>query len=239
MLDRTRKVQSHKFRELILGKLFSLTTSDSHTLGAYRADPDGTPKGAMVVAQEIFGVNSHIRNVCDRLAAQGYVAVAPALFDRFVRDFESGYSAEEVALARTYIPKIEWPKVLLDIQAGLDDVKGAGPLGVIGFCLGGSAAFLSATWLSGLSAAVGFYGGAIVKFADETPKCPVQLHFGETDASIPMSDVEIIKEKRKDCEIYTYPAGHGFYCDERASFDDASAKLAWQRTLDFLSKNMK
>ena len=121
-----------------MGKLFSLTTSDSHTLGAYRADPDGTPKGAMVVAQEIFGVNSHIRNVCDRLAAQGYVAVAPALFDRFVRDFESGYSAEEVALARTYIPKIEWPKVLLDIQAGLDDVKGAGPLGVIGFCLGGS-----------------------------------------------------------------------------------------------------
>jgi carboxymethylenebutenolidase len=222
-----------------LGKHFSLTTTDNHSLAAYRADPDGKPKGAMVVAQEIFGVNSHIRNVCDRLAAQGYVAVAPALFDRFVRDFESGYSAEEVALARTYIPKIEWPKVLLDIQAGLDDVKGAGPLGVIGFCLGGSAAFLSATRLSGLSAAVGFYGGAIVKFADETPKCPVQLHFGETDASIPMSDVEIIKEKRKDCEIYTYPAGHGFYCDERASFDDASAKLAWQRTLDFLSKNMK
>lgn len=222
-----------------MGKHFSLTTSDSHTLGAYRADPAGKPKGAMVVAQEIFGVNSHIRNVCDRLAAQGYIALAPALFDRFVRDFESGYSADEVAHARSYLGKIDWPKMLLDIQAGIDEVKAAGPVGVIGFCMGGSAAFLAATRLSGVSAAVAYYGGQIVKFADEKPKCPVQMHFGETDASIPMSDVEIIKEKRKECEIYTYPAGHGFYCDERASFNDASAKLAWQRTLDFLAKNMK
>jgi carboxymethylenebutenolidase len=222
-----------------LGKHFSLTTSDSHTLAAYRADPSGKPKGAMVVAQEIFGVNSHIRNVCDRLAAHGYVAVAPALFDRFVRDFQSGYSADEVAHARTYLGKIDWPKMLLDIQAGIDDVKAMGPVGVIGFCMGGSAAFLAATRLTGVSAAVAYYGGQIVKFADEKPKCPVQMHFGETDASIPMSDVEIIKEKRKDCEIFTYPAGHGFYCDERASFHDASAKLAWQRTLDFLAKNSK
>lgn len=222
-----------------MGKHFSLTTSDSHTLAAYRADPSGKPKGAMVVAQEIFGVNSHIRNVCDRLAAHGYVAVAPALFDRFVRDFQSGYSADEVAHARSYLGKIDWPKMLLDIQAGIDDVKAMGPVGVIGFCMGGSAAFLAATRLTGVSAAVAYYGGQIVKFADEMPKCPVQMHFGETDASIPMSDVEIIKEKRKDCEIFTYPAGHGFYCDERASFHDASAKLAWQRTLDFLAKNLK
>jgi carboxymethylenebutenolidase len=222
-----------------LGKHFSLTTNDGHTLGAYRADPSGKPKGAMVVAQEIFGVNSHIRNVCDRLAAHGYVAVAPALFDRFVRDFESGYSADEVAHARSYLGKIDWPKMLLDIQAGIDDVKAVGPVGVIGFCMGGSAAFLAATRLTSVSAAVAYYGGQIVKFADERPKCPVQMHFGETDASIPMSDVEIVKQKRKDCEIFTYPAGHGFYCDERANFNDASAKLAWQRTIDFLAKNMK
>lgn len=222
-----------------MGRHFSLTTSDSHTLAAYRADPIGKPRGAMVVGQEIFGVNSHMRNVCDRLAAEGYVAIAPALFDRFVRDFESGYSPEEVAHARGYIAKIDWPKMLLDVQAGIDEVKSAGPLGVIGFCMGGSLAFLAATRLSGLSAAVGFYGGAIAKFADEVPKCPVQLHFGETDASIPMSDVEIVREKRKDCEIYVYPAGHGFYCDERASFSPDNARLAWQRTLDFLAKNMK
>lgn len=222
-----------------MGKHISLTTTDNHSLGAYRADPSGTPKGAMVVAQEIFGVNSHIRNVCDRLAAQGYVAVAPALFDRFARDFQSGYSAEEVAHARGYIAKIDWPKMLLDMQAGIDEVKSAGPVGVIGFCMGGSAAFLAATRLDGLKAAVAYYGGQIVKFADEKPKCPVQMHFGESDTSIPMSDVEIIKQKRPDCEIYTYPAGHGFYCDERASFHDASAKLAWERTLAFLDKHMK
>ncbi len=222
-----------------MGKHISLTTTDNHSLGAYRAEPSGTPKGAMVVAQEIFGVNSHIRNVCDRLAAQGYVAVAPALFDRFARDFQSGYSAEEVAHARGYIAKIDWPKMLLDMQAGIDEVKSAGPVGVIGFCMGGSAAFLAATRLDGLKAAVAYYGGQIVKFADEKPKCPVQMHFGESDTSIPMSDVEIIKQKRPDCEIYTYPAGHGFYCDERASFHDASAKLAWERTLAFLDKHMK
>lgn len=222
-----------------MGKHFSLTAADNHSLGAYRADPAGTPKGAMVVVQEIFGVNSHIRNVCDRLAAEGYMAVAPALFDRFVRDFQSSYSPDEVAHARSYLAKIEWPKILLDIQAALDEVKSAGPLGVIGFCLGGSAAFLSATRLNGLKAAVAFYGGQIVKFADEKPKCPVQMHFGETDASIPMSDVAIVKEKRPDCEIYTYPAGHGFYCDERASFHNPSATLAWERTIAFLDKHMK
>jgi dienelactone hydrolase len=138
-----------------LARHFSLTTSDSHTLAAYRADPSGKPKGAMVVAQEIFGVNSHIRNVCDRLAAHGYVAVAPALFDRFVRDFQSGYSADEVAHARSYLGKIDWPKMLLDIQAGIDDVKAVGPVGVIGFCMGGSAAFLAATRLTGSSIMVG------------------------------------------------------------------------------------
>jgi carboxymethylenebutenolidase len=222
-----------------LGKHVTLTTTDNHSLGAYRADPAGKPKGAMVVVQEIFGVNSHIRNVCDRLAADGYVAVAPAIFDRFVRDFQSGYTPDEVAHARTHIAKVDWPKLLLDIQAGLDEVKSAGPLGVIGFCLGGSAAFLSATRLDGLKASVAFYGGQIVKFADEKPKCPVQMHFGETDASIPLSDVEIIKQKRPDCEVYIYPAGHGFNCDERASFHDASATLAWQRTIAFLDKHMK
>ncbi len=222
-----------------MGKHFSLTTTDNHSLGAYRADPSGTPKGAIVVAQEIFGVNSHIRNVCDRLAAQGYVAVAPALFDRFVRDFQSGYTPDEVAHARSYLGKIDWDKMLLDIGAAIDEVKSTGPVAVIGFCMGGSAAFLAATRLSCLSAAVAFYGGQIAKNADEKPKCPMQMHFGESDASIPMSDVEIVKQKRTDCEIYVYPAGHGFCCDERASFDEGSAKLAWQRAYDFLDKHMK
>lgn len=219
-----------------MGKQFSLTTTDHHSLGAYRAEPSGTPKGAMVVAQEIFGVNSHIRNVCDRLAEQGYVAIAPALFDRFVRDFESGYTPDEVAHARSYLGKIDWEKMLLDIKAGVDNVRAVGPVGVIGFCMGGSVAFLAAARLSGLKAAVAFYGGQIIRFADEKPKCPVQMHFGEQDANIPMSDVEVIMQKHPEAEIYTYPAGHGFYCDERGSFHDTSAKLAWERTLEFLDQ---
>lgn len=222
-----------------MGEHLTLTTSDQHQLGAYRAEPKGMPKGGIVVAQEIFGVNSHIRNVCDRLAAAGYVAVAPALFDRFVRDFESGYSPDEVAHARGYLGKIDWSKMLLDIEAGVKDVQSAGPVGVVGFCMGGSIAYLAATRLNGLSAAVAFYGGQIVKYASEKPKCPVQMHFGDQDASIPLSDVEIITQKRPDTEVYIYPAGHGFNCDERASFHEPSAKLAWQRTLDFLDKNMK
>ncbi len=221
-----------------MGTHISLTTSDHHELAAYRAEPQGKPKGGIVVAQEIFGVNSHIRNICDRLAAAGYVAVAPALFDRFVRDFESGYSPEEVAHARTYLGQIDWDKMLLDIAAGVQDVQSAGPVGVVGFCMGGSVAYLAATRLAGISAAVAFYGGQIVKYADEKPKCPVQMHFGDQDAGIPMSDVEIIRQKRPDTEIHVYPAGHGFNCDERASYHEASAKLAWQRTLDFLGKTL-
>jgi carboxymethylenebutenolidase len=130
--------------------------------------------------------------------------------------------------------------MLRDTQAAIDELRSAGPVGIVGFCLGGSIAFLSATRLGGLKAAVGFYGGAIAKNADETPKCPVQLHFGEKDAGIPLSDVDIIKQKRPDVEVYVYPdAGHGFHCDERGAYHETSAKLAWQRALEFLGKHMK
>jgi carboxymethylenebutenolidase len=222
-----------------LGEHITLTTSDGHQLGAYRAEPSGAPKGGIVVAQEIFGVNSHIRNICDRLAAAGYAATAPALFDRFVRDFETGYSPEEVAHARGYLAQIDWNKMLLDIDAAVADVRPAGPVGVVGFCLGGSIAYLAATRLKGLAAVVAYYGGQIVKYADETPSCPVQMHFGDQDAGIPLSDVESIRQKRPDTEIHVYAAGHGFNCDERSAFHPQSAALAWQRTLDFLARNMK
>jgi carboxymethylenebutenolidase len=224
-----------------LGKHFSLVASDSFKLGAYRADPAGAAKGGIVVIQEIFGVNHHIRAVCDRLAGEGYAAVAPAIFDRQQPDFESGYSPDEIANARKYVANPDWGAMMKDIQAAIDDVKTAGPTAIIGFCLGGSMAFLAAARSSGLSAAIGYYGGQIVKNADEKPKVPVQLHFGETDASIPMSDIDIIKQKRGgDCEIYVYAgAGHGFNCDERGSYDEAAAKLAWQRSMAFLEKNLK
>ena len=224
-----------------MGKHFSLVAADSFKLGAYRADPSAPVKGGIVVIQEIFGVNHHIRTVCDRLAAEGYAAVAPALFDRQQPNFECGYSPDEIANARKFVANPDWGAMMKDVQAAIDDAKQSGPTAIIGFCLGGTLAFLAGAKLNGLSAAIGYYGGQIVKNADEKPKVPTQLHFGEKDASIPMSDVETIKQKRGgDCEIYVYAgAQHGFYCDERGSYDEASAKLGWQRSLDFLQKHLK
>jgi carboxymethylenebutenolidase len=223
-----------------LGKQFSLTAADHHQLGAYRADPQGASKGGIVVIQEIFGVNQHIRAVCDRLAGEGYVAVAPALFDRIQRNFESGYTPDEIAESRKFVANPNWDAMLKDTDAAIKEIKAGGPVAIMGFCMGGSIAFLSACRLSGLSAAVCYYGGAIAKFADEKPRCPTQMHFGEKDQGIPMSDVEAIKQKRTDCEIYVYPeAGHGFHCDERGSFHSDSAKLAWERSMAFLAKHMK
>jgi carboxymethylenebutenolidase len=222
------------------GKDVKLKPSDGFQLSGYRADPAGAPKGAVVVIQEIFGVNHHIRSVCDRLAGEGYVAIAPSIFDRIEPGFQSGYSPDEIAVARKFVANPDWPAMLLDTQAAIDAVRDVGPVGIIGFCLGGSIAYAAATKLSGLSAAIGYYGGAIVRFADDKPKVPTQLHFGENDHGIPLSDVDTIKAKRPDVEVYVYPgAQHGFNCDERPSYDKASADIAWPRSLDFLARHLK
>ena len=223
-----------------MGQDIKLTASDGFKLGGYRADPSGKPKAAIVVIQEIFGVNHHIRSVCDRLAAEGYVAIAPSIFDRIQPGFQSGYSPDEIANARTFIANPDWEAMLRDTQAAIDTVKDVGPVGIIGFCLGGSIAYAAATKLSGLSAAVGYYGGAVVRFADEKPKVPTQLHFGEKDAGIPLTDVETVKAKRPDVEVFIYPgAQHGFHCDERPSYDKASSDIAWPRSLAFFAKHLK
>jgi carboxymethylenebutenolidase len=222
-----------------LGTKISLTASDGFKLGAYRAEPQGQAKGGLVLIQEIFGVNHHIRNMCDRFAAAGYLTVAPQVFDRYVRDFESGYTPAEIAEARKIPPGIDWSAMLRDVAATIDAVKSAGPVGIVGYCMGGTVAFLSAAKLSGLSSSVAYYGGMIAKNADEVPKVPTQMHFGEKDEHIPMSDVELIRKKRPECEVYAYPAGHGFSCDERGSYDEPSATLAMQRTLDWFAKSMR
>jgi carboxymethylenebutenolidase len=223
-----------------VGQDIKLKASDTFELGAYRADPSGAPKGAVVVIQEIFGVNHHIRSVCDRLADLGYVAIAPAIFDHIEPGFTCGYSPDEIAVARKFVANPDWPAMLRDTQAAIDAVRSIGPVGIIGFCLGGSIAFAAATKLSGLSAAIGYYGGAIVRFADDKPKVPTQLHFGEKDAGIPLSDVEIIKTKRTDVEVFIYPgAQHGFHCDERASYDKASSDIAWPRSMAFFARHLR
>ena len=218
-----------------MGQLLNLKASDSFQLGAYRADPAGKPVGGVVVIQEIFGVNHHIRAVCDRFPAEGYAALAPALFDRQVKDFQSGYSPEEIEKARKFVANPDWDAMLRDTAAAIAELKAVGPVSIVGFCMGGTIAFLAACRLDGLSAAVCYYGGRIVAFADEKPRCPTQMHFGEKDQSIPLSDVETIKKKRPDCDIHVYKdAGHGFHCDERGSFHEPSSKLAWERTLGWI-----
>lgn len=223
-----------------MGQDVKLSASDKFRFGAYRADPAGTPKGAIVVIQEIFGVNRHIRSVCDRLAQEGYVAIAPSIFDRTTPNFQSGYSPDEITEACKFVDNPDWSTMLRDTQAAMNEVQNVGPVGIIGFCLGGSIAFLAATRLSGLKAAIGYYGGAIVGCAAERPKVPTQLHFGERDAGISLTDVQTIKTERPDVEVFIYPgAQHGFHCDERSSYDRASADVAWTRSMAFFAKHLK
>jgi carboxymethylenebutenolidase len=221
-----------------MGRKLFLTAADGHRLGAYRADPIGTPRGRVVVIQEIFGVNRHIRSVCDRLAEAGYVALAPQIFDRITPNFETGYSEMEVAKAREFIAKVDWAKMMEDVRAAYNALKREGPVAILGFCMGGSVAYLAAARIDGLVAAVCYYGGQIIRYIDEKPRCPVQMHFGELDTHIPASDVETMRRKRPEAEIHVYSgAGHGFHCDERGSYEPKSAKQAWDRSLAFLSRS--
>ncbi|MBY8975305.1 dienelactone hydrolase family protein [Rhodobacteraceae bacterium NNCM2] len=216
-----------------------LTASDGHELDAYRADPAEKPKAAVVVIQEIFGVNPHIRSICDRLAEVGYVAIAPALFDRVERGFESGYSPDEVAHARGFLADADWDAFVRDADAARAAVADIGKVGIVGFCMGGTVAFLAAARLEGIAAASGFYGGRIDAYAEEQPKCPTQLHYGAEDAGVPMENVERVRARRPDCEIFVYDeAGHGFHCDQRASFHPEASGIAWGRTMELFARHL-
>jgi carboxymethylenebutenolidase len=222
-----------------MGKDISLKSKDGFELGAYLAEPQGKARGAIVVIQEIFGVNHHIRSVTDRYAQLGYLAIAPALFDRGEKNFQSGYDGAAMDKARGMTQKISLDDRLADTQAAIDHVKSAGKVAVLGYCMGGSIAFLSATRLNGVSAGVGYYGGQIAQFATEKPKAPIMLHFGEKDQSIPLSDVDKIKAAHPEAPIFVYMgAGHGFHCDERGSFNAEAAQVAACRSQEFLAKHI-
>jgi carboxymethylenebutenolidase len=215
----------------------TLTASDGHTLSAWTAGAVDAPHG-LVVVQEIFGVNRHMRSVCERFAAAGYPVVAPALFDRVERGVELGYRPEDVARGRELRSRVPDSGVISDIEASAQALAGK-RLGIVGFCWGGTVAWWGATRTTRFKAAVGWYGGGIAATRNETPHCPVQLHFGETDASIPLADVEAIRAAQPEVEIFTYPgAGHGFGCDERSSYSAKDASLAEQRTLAFLRQHL-
>jgi carboxymethylenebutenolidase len=223
-----------------LGKQFTLSASDSFKLGAYRADPAGTPKGGIVVIQEILAsisISARCATTSPRKATPRWRRLCSI---RTQKDFQSGYTPPEIEKARTFVAKPDWDAMMRDTEAAVKELSSVGPVGIIGFCMGGTIAFLGRTRLSGLSAAVGYYGGRIVAFADEKPKCPTQLHFGEKDASIPMTDVEIIKQKRPDVESSSTrtPATASIATSAAASTRTA-ATVAWKRTTDFFAKHMK
>jgi carboxymethylenebutenolidase len=222
-----------------MGQNVTLQAEDGHRFGGYRADPTGQPRGGIVIIQEIFGVNSHIRGVCDGYAADGYVALAPALFDRVEPNIQLGYEQEDIVRGREIRGKIGWDTMMIDVRAAVQALqKDKHKIGVVGYCMGGSVAWLSATRIDGLSAAVGYYGGAVADFATERPRCPVLLHFGETDASIPKEHWDKIKAAQPNVPMHLYPAGHGFNCEQRASYHEPSARLARQRTIEFLRQNV-
>ena len=213
-----------------------LTASDGHRLGAYRVGPGGAAK-ALVVVQEIFGVNRHMRRVCDRFAAEGFAVVCPALFDRVERGIELGYEDSDVARGRELRAATANDKTMADIEAAAASLPKGAKLGIVGYCWGGTVAWWGATRSKRFQASSCWYGGGIAATATETPNCPVQMHFGEKDASIPMADVAKIREAQKDAEIFVYPgAQHGFGCDERASYSANDAALAQKRTLEFLAR---
>ena len=216
-----------------------LMASDGHELGAYLARPAGTPIAGLIVIQEAFGVNEHIRSVADGFARDGLLAIAPALFDRVERGVELGYQAEElekgIALARKTNPD----DAVKDIAAALDWLRGekVGRSGVVGYCFGGTMAWLAATRLD-LAAAVGYYGGHIAAFASENPRCPVMLHFGTLDKHIPKADIDKVQAAHPEVQIFWYEADHGFNCDDRASYNPQAAKLARERSVEFLRKHL-
>jgi len=219
-----------------MGKMVQLTASDGHTFGAYRAEPAGKPKGGLIVVMEIFGVNSHIRKVTDEYAADGYLAIAPAMFDRAQRGLDVGYTPQDMEIARGLMQKINFADAIKDVEAAMQHIASAGKTSIVGFCWGGSVAWKSACNVRGLSCAIPYYGGAIPSMIAEQPKCPVLCHWGETDQSISLADVDTIKQKRPDIEVHVYPAGHGFSCDARASYHEPSHKQALERTLAWLQK---
>lgn len=221
-----------------MGNTVELTASDGHKLDAYLAEPSGKPYGLVVVVQEIFGVNSHIRGVADGYAADGYLAVAPALFDRVTRRYKAGYTQPEIAAGVEIMKKIDWDMALKDVAAAIAFGKSAGKAGIVGYCWGGAVAWVAAARLPGVTCAVSYYGGAVPSLLTEKPQCPVMLHFGETDQSIPVEKAREVVATFPEAESFFYPAGHGFNCDQRGSYDEASAKLARTRTLTFFRKHL-
>ena len=228
-----------------MGKTIQLQSADGFKFDAYVAQPAQPAKAAVVVLQEIFGVNDHIRKVADGYAQAGYLAIAPATFARSKTGVELGYTPDDMNAGfalKTAIEALPAPGVIADIQAAVNHAAATcqGKVGVVGYCWGGLLTWRSAALVSGLSAAVPYYGGGVTTEAEaqRKPLCPVLAHFGEKDHWIPLETVESFKKAQPGVEVHVYAADHGFNCDQRGSYNEAAAKVARQRTLDFFAKHL-
>ena len=221
-----------------MGQQININTSGMQCIGAWLAKPVGASRGGIVVVQEIFGVNAHVRSVADGFAALGYTAIAPAFFDHVETGVELGYDDDGFKRGRTLVGQISFDRAIEDVASAAESIKAAGRIGVVGYCWGGTVALLAATRLA--LPAVSYYGARNVAFLDEKPRAPVQFHFGENDASIPSEAVQRHREAYPDMEIFTYRAGHAFNRDvDPGHYDESSARLALDRTLAFFSEHLR
>jgi carboxymethylenebutenolidase len=228
-----------------MGKFIDLKSADGFVFPAYVAEPAGKPKAAVVVVQEIFGVNSHIRSVADGYAAAGYLAVAPATFHRVQQGVDIGYTDADMKTGmglKAAVEALPAPGVLQDVQAAINHAAqtSGGKVGIVGFCWGGLLTWRAACTLSGLSAAVPYYGGGMTAGEEPArkPACPVMVHFGDQDHWIPLDTVEAFKKAQSGVQVHVYAANHGFNCDQRGSYNEAAATLAKARTLEFFAKHL-
>ena len=224
-----------------MGQDITVTTKDGSTIGAYIAEPEAgvTVLGCVVVIQEIFGVNAHIREVTNGYAEQGYVAIAPKIFDRIGSNIELGYTEADMGKGiELAFQKLDLEQTLSDLQATIDLASSHGKVGVVGYCFGGLLTWLAACGLKGVHAASSYYGGGIVGNLDKQAQCPTIMHFGELDAHIPLSDVEKIRAAQSNVPVHVYAADHGFNCNHRDSFNEQASQLAYERTLGHFAQNL-
>jgi len=223
-----------------MGERITLTASDGFTLNAYRAAPEGQPRGGVVVIQEVWGLNNWVRSVVDRYARHGYLAVAPAMFDRVEFGYESeSYTPEQFEVIGRLLKKFNHQTALLDVAAAIEAAKAAGKVGITGYCFGGAVSWRAAHHGMGLSAASGYYGGGVPNYIDLAPAIPLEMHYGDQDKGIPLEQIEALKARYPDVGIHVYAAGHGFCNSDRASnFNEAACSKASARTLDFFRKHL-
>lgn len=222
-----------------MGSMIELQAADGHKFAAYRAEPAGKPRGAVVVIQEIFGVNSHIKGVADGYAMDGWLVVAPAMFDRAQPGYDTGYTQPEIQAGIAIMQKLDWKQTLLDVDAAIAEAKKAGKVGIVGYCWGGTVCWVAAARTAGLACSAPYYGGGMPGFIAEKPKVPTMCHFGELDQSPTLEQSRAIAAAHPEITAHFYAgAGHGFNCDQRGSYNAEASKLARERTVEFFRKNI-